>query len=85
MGSAQQHLIAASQGLLLRAGKEELVYNLLSAKKASGKTFTQIAKEVGLTNLYTAQLFHNQASRQTCCASEIQHTISEVISSSEQV
>ena len=38
------------------------MYKLLLAKKASGKTFTQIAKEVGLTNLYTAQLFHNQVS-----------------------
>lgn len=38
------------------------MYKLLQAKKASGKTFTQIAKEVGLTNLYTAQLLHNQVS-----------------------
>ncbi len=38
------------------------MYKLLQAKKASGKTFTQIANEVGLTNLYTAQLFHNQVS-----------------------
>jgi cyanate lyase len=42
------------------SGKGELVQKLLEAKKASGKTYTQIAKEVGLTNLYTAQLFHNQ-------------------------
>ena len=34
---------------------------LLEAKQASGKTYTEIAKEVGLTNLYTAQLFQNQA------------------------
>jgi hypothetical protein len=26
----------------------------------TGKTFDQIAKEVGLTNAYTAQLFFNQ-------------------------
>lgn len=42
------------------AGKKELVFKLLEAKKASGKTFTEIAKEMGLTNMYTAQLFHNQ-------------------------
>jgi cyanate lyase len=41
--------------------KPELVSELLAAKEASGKTFTEIAKEVKLTNLYTAQLFHNQA------------------------
>ena len=33
---------------------------LLAAKAASGKTFTQIAAEAGLTNAYTAQLFFNQ-------------------------
>lgn len=32
----------------------------MEAKQASGKTYTEIAKEVGLTNLYTAQLFQNQ-------------------------
>ena len=36
------------------------MFKLLEAKKASGKTYTQIAKEMGLTNMYTAQLFHNQ-------------------------
>ena len=41
-------------------GKHALVSRLLSAKEATGKTFTQISKEVGLTNVYTAQLFYNQ-------------------------
>ena len=41
--------------------KKELVVKLLEAKRASGKTYSEIAKEVGLTNLYTAQLFQNQA------------------------
>jgi cyanate lyase len=36
------------------------VRQLLEIKQASGKTYTEIAKEVGLTNLYTAQLFQNQ-------------------------
>lgn len=44
----------------LAAGKFDLVSQLLAAKEASGKTFTQISQEVGLTNAYTAQLFHNQ-------------------------
>ncbi|KAL3150110.1 hypothetical protein ABBQ38_013449 [Trebouxia sp. C0009 RCD-2024] len=42
-------------------GKYDLVSQLLAAKEASGKTFTQISKELGLTNAFTAQLFHNQA------------------------
>lgn len=42
-------------------GKFDLVGQLLAAKEASGKTFTQISKEIGLTNAFTAQLFHNQA------------------------
>ena len=44
-------------------GKTELSHKLLLAKEASGKTFNQIAKECGLTNLYTAQLFLAQVPR----------------------
>lgn len=40
--------------------KGTLVARLLAAKEASGKTFSQIAEEVGLTNVYCAQLFYNQ-------------------------
>eukprot|EP00959_Pyramimonas_sp_CCMP1952_P463881 9485664-Pyramimonas_sp.AAC.2 len=40
--------------------KAELVSELLAAKEASGKTFTQIANELGLTNCYVANLFMNQ-------------------------
>ena len=43
-------------------GKQALVSRLLAAKEATGKTFTQISREVGLTNVYTAQLFYNQVS-----------------------
>eukprot|EP01024_Parvocaulis_polyphysoides_P002596 TRINITY_DN10779_c0_g1_i8.p1 TRINITY_DN10779_c0_g1~~TRINITY_DN10779_c0_g1_i8.p1 ORF type:complete len:446 (-),score=56.54 TRINITY_DN10779_c0_g1_i8:569-1825(-) len=43
------------------ADKDELVVQLLEAKMKSGKSFDQIAKECGLTNVYTAQLFYNQA------------------------
>lgn len=42
------------------AGKHDLVGQLLAAKEASGKTFTQISTEIGLTNAFTAQLFYNQ-------------------------
>ena len=44
----------------IRADRKNLVKQLLEAKQASGKTYTEIAKEVGLTNLYTAQLFQHQ-------------------------
>lgn len=42
------------------AHKQELVAKLLKAKEASGKSFTDIANEIGCTNIYTAALFHNQ-------------------------
>lgn len=41
--------------------KKELVRRLLDAKKASGKTYDEIAEALGLCNGYVAQLFHNQA------------------------
>eukprot|EP00928_Gymnodinium_smaydae_P037329 TRINITY_DN25934_c0_g1_i1.p1 TRINITY_DN25934_c0_g1~~TRINITY_DN25934_c0_g1_i1.p1 ORF type:complete len:197 (+),score=29.11 TRINITY_DN25934_c0_g1_i1:74-664(+) len=41
--------------------KAALVLRLLAAKAASGKTFDDIADEIGLTNAYTANLFHAQA------------------------
>lgn len=58
-------------------GKQALVSRLLAAKEATGKTFTQISKEVGLTNVYTAQLFYNQVNHQrnlgnACLISESQ-------------
>ncbi len=31
----------------------------------AGKTFTQLGKELGLTNAYTAQLFYNQVGSQS--------------------
>jgi len=42
-------------------GKAQVVQRLLQAKDASGKTFSQIAAEIGCTNVYAAALFHNQA------------------------
>ncbi|KAK8951162.1 Cyanate hydratase [Platanthera zijinensis] len=38
-----------------------VVASLLAAKRASGKTFGQIATETGLTNVYVAQLLRRQA------------------------
>uniref|UniRef100_A0A7S0RVE6 Cyanate hydratase n=1 Tax=Chlamydomonas leiostraca TaxID=1034604 RepID=A0A7S0RVE6_9CHLO len=41
--------------------KSQLVKRLLNAKEATGKSFTQIAQELGCTNVYAAQLFYNQS------------------------
>ena len=41
--------------------KEALIGRLLEAKDHSGKSFDEIATHLGLTNVYTAQLFMNQA------------------------
>lgn len=41
--------------------KKHLVKRLLKAKYLSGKTFSEIGNELKVTNLYAAQLFHNQA------------------------
>ena len=49
---------------LAATDKKELVVKLLEAKKQTGKTYTELAKELGLTNMYTAQLFQNQV----CCS-----------------
>lgn len=46
--------------------KGTLVARLLAAKEASGKTFSDIAAEVGLTNVYCTQLFFNQVSSLVC-------------------
>jgi len=57
------HIIPASQPYKTPEYQSKcmLVHELLSAKEASGKTFSAIAQELGLTNMYTAQLFYNQA------------------------
>lgn len=45
--------------------KAALVGRLMAAKDASGKTFDEIAKGMGVTNAYAAQLFLNQAQLKT--------------------
>lgn len=51
---------AAAKPAYPPSAKGTLVARLLACKEASGKTFSQIAEEVGLTNVYCAQLFYNQ-------------------------
>ena len=41
--------------------KKELVHKLLKAKEDSKKTYDELAKALGVTNGYMAQLFHAQA------------------------
>ena len=41
--------------------KKDVVAKLLAAKDACGKTYDQLADELGLANVYVAQLFRRQA------------------------
>lgn len=41
--------------------KASIVSSLMGVKRRSGKTFSQIAEETGLTNVYVAQLLRRQA------------------------
>jgi cyanate lyase len=41
--------------------KKEIISQLLEAKKASGKTYDELAVALGLCNVYVAQLFRLQA------------------------
>ncbi|KAJ0970429.1 hypothetical protein J5N97_023306 [Dioscorea zingiberensis] len=43
------------------AQKAAVVSRLMAAKKLSGKSYSQIAAETGLTNVYVAQLLRRQA------------------------
>jgi cyanate lyase len=45
----------------LEPNKDETVKKLLAAKKASGKTWDEIADAMGLCNCYVGQLFRRQA------------------------
>ena len=55
-----QAVVASQPGPPSNSDKANLVNRLLRAKEASGKSFTEIAKEIHCTNLYTAALFYNQ-------------------------
>ena len=47
--------------LTLDSNKDETVVKLLAARKASGKTWDELAEATGLCNCYVAQLFRRQA------------------------
>lgn len=45
----------------MESSKASIVRQLLAAKRKSGKTFDQIAREIGVTNVYASQLLRRQA------------------------
>ena len=55
--------------------KEELVERLLAAKSAAGVTFDDIAKKLGTTNVYCAQLFVNQAQLKATTAEKLKSIV----------
>lgn len=58
--------------------KGTLVARLLAAKEASGKTFSDIAAEVGLTNVYCTQLFFNQQQLQPNTADALRAAVPDL-------
>jgi cyanate lyase len=73
--SIQHHLLSSAFDITLRSGfngrslqwkdqamdKKSVVGKLLAAKEACGKTYDQLADELGVCNIYVAQLFRRQA------------------------
>eukprot|EP00899_Mesostigma_viride_P014152 jgi/Mesvir1/22738/Mv14141-RA.1 len=55
--------------------KAELVGRLMAAKEASGRSYSEIADAVGLTNAYVAQLFLNQAQLQPNTAKRLKEVV----------
>ena len=51
------------------------VQRVLQAKETSGKTFDQLAGELGLTNTYTAQLLLGQAQLKEATAAKLQQAL----------
>lgn len=62
--------------------KSALVLRLLAAKNRCGKSFDEIAQKLSVTNVYCAQLFHNQAQLKPETA-KILHEILPEISESD--
>lgn len=58
--------------------KPALVARLLAAKEASGMTFSEIAEEVGLTNVYCTQLFYGQQQLQPNTVAALRAVVPEL-------
>ncbi|EFN52758.1 hypothetical protein CHLNCDRAFT_138362 [Chlorella variabilis] len=61
-----------------RDAKVAFVDQLLAAKAASGKTFDEIAVDIGCTNAYTAQLFFNQAQLKPDTAAKLKAAVPQI-------
>ncbi|CAJ1357479.1 unnamed protein product [Effrenium voratum] len=59
----------------VKAEKAALVARLLEAKERSGKSFDELAKGLGLTNGYTANLFFNQAQLKAPAAAKLKELV----------
>jgi len=59
-------------------GVAERVERVLAIKKASGKSFDDIASELGLTNAYTAQLLLGQAKLTPITAEKLKQSLPEL-------
>jgi hypothetical protein len=47
--------------------KRQLVQRVIAAKERAGTTFDEIAAKLGVTNVYAAQLLHNQVHLASFC------------------
>lgn len=60
IASLRRAFASAGAAVNSQRNKEALVSRLLTAKENTGKTFSEIGRETGLTNAYAAQLLYNQ-------------------------
>lgn len=58
--------------------KANVVSSLMGIKRRSGKTFTQIGLETGLTNVYVAQLLRRQAQLKPDTAAKLRAALPEL-------
>lgn len=58
--------------------KARLTSRLMAAKRRSGKTYSEIAAETGLTNVYVAQLLRRQAPLTLATAAKLQQSLPEL-------
>eukprot|EP00667_Euglena_gracilis_P014284 EG_transcript_14786 len=66
--------------LLCHGARDALVARLLRAKDASELSFNALARILGVTNVYAAQLFYNQAQLKPLTAAKLQGALGDAIS-----
>lgn len=60
------------------SSKSSLTNRLQAAKRRSGKSYSQIAEETGLTNVYVAQLLRRQAQLKADTVPQLQAALPEL-------